>query len=144
ELALEEYVRARDVLETAGPSAELAMAHMRIAGLRTFELDDAGCVEAARHAARIAEAIGADFERIWARSFEALGLAGSDLGAGFELLERCYQEAAARGYWMIAGNLTWNEIHAITGSSTSSRETPSWRRSTPPVSGSTTASRHSR
>ncbi len=126
ELALEEYVRARDVLETAGPSAELAMTYMRIAGLRTFELDDEGCVEAARHGAEIAEAIGADFERIWARSFEALGLAGRDVDAGLELLERCYREAAAKGYWMIAANLTWNEIwtrvHLLQGELDSRRE----------------------
>ena len=68
-----EYERARDVLANAGPSAELAMAYVRLAGLEVFELDFARCLEAARNAVEIAEAAGADFERVY-------GLASSGSG----------------------------------------------------------------
>ena len=68
-----EYVRARDVLEAEGPSAELAMAHMRLAGLDAFELDYQGCLEHSRRAVEIAEQAGADYERVWALGFLGSG-----------------------------------------------------------------------
>ena len=43
----ESYEAARSVLEAVGPSADLATAYVRIAGLRVFEFDYDGCVEAA-------------------------------------------------------------------------------------------------
>jgi class 3 adenylate cyclase len=111
ELARVEYERARDVLAAAGPSAELAMAYMRLAGLHVFELDFEGCLAAARNAVEIAEAAGADFERIYALSF--LGLGHIDAGKperGLEILEACYEEASAKEYWDIAQNVSWNDI----------------------------------
>jgi class 3 adenylate cyclase len=111
EEARDEYVLARDVLEAEGPSAELAMAHMRLAGLDAFELDYAGCLEHARRAVEIAERAGADYERVWATGFLALGLLDSgDHEHGFEVMDQCYDEAAEKGYWIIANNMTFNDV----------------------------------
>ncbi|MFL5891760.1 MAG: AAA family ATPase [Solirubrobacterales bacterium] len=111
DLAREEFETARDVLETAGPSAELALAHMRLAGLDAFELDYAGCLAEARTAMAIAEQAGAEFERVWARGFVALGLIDSgDLEAGLELVDVTYEEAVANEFWQIASNIAWNDI----------------------------------
>jgi class 3 adenylate cyclase len=109
--ARQEFEQARDVLATAGPSAELAMAHMRLAGLHAFELDYQGCLEAARTAVEIAERAGADFERLWALGFVGLGLLDSgEVERGFEVMDTCFLEAKAREYWPIAGNVAWNDI----------------------------------
>jgi class 3 adenylate cyclase/tetratricopeptide (TPR) repeat protein len=106
-----EYELARDVLEKEGPSAELAMAHMRLAGLDAFELDYQGCLKHSRRAARIAEEAGADYERVWALAFIALGLLDSgQQDRGFEVMDECYEEAVEKGYWMIANNITFNDI----------------------------------
>ena len=106
-----EYVRARDVLEAEGPSAELAMAHMRLAGLDAFELDYQGCLEHSRRAVEIAEQAGADYERVWALGFLSLGLLDSgEHERGFRVMNECYAEAVDKGYWIIAGNMTFNDV----------------------------------
>jgi class 3 adenylate cyclase len=111
EAARVEYERARDVLAGEGPSAELAMAYVRLAGLDVFELDFAGCLEASRNAVEIAEAAGADYERVYALSF--LGLGYIDAGEperGLEILDEAYASASANDYFHIAQNVTWNDI----------------------------------
>jgi len=111
DLAREQFETARDVLETVEPSAELALAHMRIAGLDAFELDYAGCLAEARTAVEIAERAGAEFERLWAQGFVALGLIDSgDLEEGLALVDQTYEEAVAKGFSQIAGNIAWNDI----------------------------------
>jgi class 3 adenylate cyclase len=111
DLARIEYERARDVLETEGPSGQLAMAYVRLAGLHAFELDYSGCLEAARKAVEIAEAAGADYERVYGLSFLALGyLDSGEHAEGFEIMDLCYREASAKGYWQVAQNVTWNDI----------------------------------
>jgi class 3 adenylate cyclase len=111
ELARAEYERARDVLEKEGPSGELAMVHVRLAGLHAFELDYAGCLDAAHKAVEIAEAAEADYERVYGLSFLALGYLDSGKHSeGFEIMDLCYREAAAKGYWQVTQNVTWNDI----------------------------------
>jgi class 3 adenylate cyclase/tetratricopeptide (TPR) repeat protein len=106
-----EFDRAREVLEPEGPSAELAMVHMRLAGLDAFQLDYKGCLEHSRRAAEIAEQAGADFERVWALGFVALGLLDSgDHEHGFRVMDECFDEAVEKGYWVIANNMTFNDI----------------------------------
>jgi class 3 adenylate cyclase/tetratricopeptide (TPR) repeat protein len=111
EPALEEFERAKSVLEEAGPSAELAVAHMRIAGLRAFDLDYQGCRRAAEAAMEIAKQAGAEYERVWALAFLALGLidAGTP-AAGLKLMDECFAEAQKRGYWHVAYNVTYNDV----------------------------------
>jgi class 3 adenylate cyclase/tetratricopeptide (TPR) repeat protein len=111
EAARVEYVRARDVLADAGPSAELAMAYVRLAGLDVFELDFAGCLKHSRSAVEIAEAAGADYERVYALSFLALGyIDAGEPERGLEILDEAYQSASANDYFHIAQNITWNDI----------------------------------
>ena len=111
EAARVEYVRARDVLADAGPSAELAMAYVRLAGLDVFELDYVGCLKHSRSAVEIAEAAGADYERVYALSFLALGYIDSgEPERGLEILDEAYESANANDYFHIAQNVTWNDI----------------------------------
>jgi class 3 adenylate cyclase len=111
DLAREQFETARDVLQTVEPSAELALAHMRLAGLDAFELNYAGCLAEARTAVEIAERAGAEFERVWAQGFVALGLIDSgDLEEGLALVDVTYEEASAKEFRQIAGNIAWNDI----------------------------------
>ena len=111
DLARQEFETARDVLDTVGPSAELALAHMRLAGLDAFELDYAGCLTEARTAVEIAGQAGAEFERVWALGFVGLGLFDAgDVGQGFDVMDQAYREAQEREFWQIAGNIAWNDI----------------------------------
>ena len=120
------------VLEPAGPSADLSMAHQRLAGMSAFELDYRGCLESAQRAVEIAEQVGADLERVWALGFVALGyIDGGDAGARPGPDGRVFsRKLARRGYSQIASNVAWNNIwtrtHMMlsgsrTGSSDSSR-----------------------
>jgi class 3 adenylate cyclase len=107
---------AREALEREGPSAELALAYIRISGLHSFALDYERGRIAGERGAEIAEQASADFERLWALSFVALAEPGA---RGFELFERIYEEAIDKGYSIIAGNVTYNEVwgrvHSLVG-----------------------------
>lgn len=115
--SLETVERARETLAADGPSAELALADIRIAGLYAFQLDYDSCRVVAERGIEIAEQAGADFERLWARSFLALGYFGTN--RHLELFEECYDEAMAKGYSIIAGNTThneiWDRVHCLAG-----------------------------
>lgn len=120
DLALRDYESARATLEAEGPSAELALAYMRIAGLHLFELDDARALGAAQRAVEIATQAGADHERVWSESFLAVALFGSGrVEEGLERMDRVASEAIRKGYWYIAQNVLFNEIwtrtHAMLG-----------------------------
>jgi class 3 adenylate cyclase len=106
-----EYERARDVLAGEGPSPELAMVYVRLAGLAAFELDFQGCLEAARNAVEIAEATDADVERLYALGFLGLGyLDSGEADRGFAVLDEAYQAAVAHEAWHVAQNVAWNDI----------------------------------
>jgi class 3 adenylate cyclase len=115
--AYRDFEAARDVLEKEGPSSELALAYLRIAGIHAFQLDYGACLAAAERAVEIAELASADFERVWSLTHLALGHFGTS--REFEILDRCYQEALAKGYGLIAGNTLYNEIwdrvHTLAG-----------------------------
>jgi class 3 adenylate cyclase len=115
--AMEQFEHARAALEREGPSAELALAYLRIAGIHAFQLDYAQCLAAAERAVEIAEQASADFERLWALSFVAVGHYGT--AREFTLLDQCFHEALAKGYLIIASNSLYNEIwdrvHCVAG-----------------------------
>jgi class 3 adenylate cyclase len=115
--SLETVEQARETLAEDGPSAELALADIRIAGLYAFELEYETCREVAERGETIAEEAGADFERLWARSFLALGYFGT--ARHLDLFAECYEEALAKGYSIIAGNTThneiWDRVHCLAG-----------------------------
>ncbi|TMF56892.1 MAG: hypothetical protein E6I16_13635, partial [Chloroflexi bacterium] len=111
DLARAEYQRARAILEPFGPSADLAIAYVRLAGLAGFNKDHEQGVTLATEAVRIAEAAGADAARIFAYGYigdnlEALG----KVEEGLQWLDRSYLEAAERGFDWIASVALYNSI----------------------------------
>jgi class 3 adenylate cyclase/predicted negative regulator of RcsB-dependent stress response len=115
--AMEAVEQAREALEREGPSAQLALAYIRIAGFHAFRLDYDLCRVAAERGAEIAEQASADFERVWALSFVALGWFGT--AREFELFSRIYEESIEKGYSIIAGNTIhneiWDRVHTLAG-----------------------------
>jgi class 3 adenylate cyclase len=115
--ALQDFEQARQALEREGPSAELALAYVRIAGLHAFQLSYADCRVAAERAVEIAEEASADFERLWAVSYAALGYCGTE--RQFTIFDQCFQEALAKDYAIIAGNARhnemWSRVHTLAG-----------------------------
>src|SRR5205085_3010510 len=96
--AHEETEHARRVLEKHGPSAELAVAYVRLAGLYKFEFDEARSIDMATKAVEVATAAGADFERVWAKSWLAFALLDSGPTAeAMEMLDECFDEALRSG-----------------------------------------------
>jgi tetratricopeptide (TPR) repeat protein len=108
-----EYEAARDRLEEDGPSEDLALAYVRLAGLAAFQLDGRRAIEMARRAVEIGGEAGADAPRIWAYTF--LGLGSVQLGRageGLEYLDLSYREATAAGLDVIAVNALHNAVIA--------------------------------
>jgi class 3 adenylate cyclase len=115
--AMEQFEHAREALEREGPSAELALAYLRIAGIHAFRLEYDQCLVAAERAVEIAEQASADFERVWALATAALGYYGT--AREFTLMDQCFREALAKGYVVVASNVLYNEIwdrvHSVVG-----------------------------
>ena len=117
DLAHEEFERARFILEQHPPSALLAMAYMRLAGLYQFD-KDRRALETAKNAVEVARLAGADFERVWAQSFLALALVDAgETAQARSLLDECFSEAQRRGFSMITQNIayndTWTRLHTM-------------------------------
>ncbi|TMD67102.1 MAG: adenylate/guanylate cyclase domain-containing protein [Chloroflexi bacterium] len=113
DLARREYESARATLEPIGPSPDLAIAYVRLAGLAGFNKEHEQGAQLATRAVEIAEAAGADADA--ARIF-AYGYVGDNLEAmgkveeGLKWLDRSYLEAAERGYDWIAGVALYNSV----------------------------------
>jgi predicted ATPase/class 3 adenylate cyclase len=104
-----EYEKALQALEPAGPSRDLALAYMRLAGLHLFNLDAVQGAELAEKASATAIAADAEDMRIWALNFQGLAVAyRGDYSGGVELLEQSAREALDRGLYNIAGNALHN------------------------------------
>src|ERR687885_748424 len=118
DLSYEETEHARRVLEEHGPSADLALAYIRLAGLYKFEFDNEHSIAMAEKAVEVASAAGADFERLWARAWVAF--AHVDTGRTTEAmatLDETFEEAQRAGYSFIAQNIayneTWTRLHLL-------------------------------
>src|SRR5918912_1106602 len=110
DLSYEETEHAGRVLEEHGPSAELALAYIRLSGLAKFEFDNERSLEMAENAVDVASAAGAEFERIWAKSWVAFALI--DTGRTVEamrMLDDAFDEAQRAGFSFIAHNIAYNE-----------------------------------
>src|SRR5205085_4243880 len=113
-----EFDRARAILELHAPSADLALAYMRLASAYMFNFDRRA-LETATRAVEVGRAAGADFERVWATSFLALVLfeRGRDAEAQ-GLLDESFEEANRRGYFYIVHNIAyndaWTKLHTMT------------------------------
>jgi class 3 adenylate cyclase len=109
DLALAEYERVRLELEPIGPSEDLALTHVRLAGMRLFQFDGEGTVRHAEESIRIAEAAGAHMPRIWGMQFLGGGLCMiGRYDEGIDLVDQSYEEAMARGLYTVARNSAFN------------------------------------
>ena len=109
DLALAEYERVRQELEPLGPSEDLAMTYVRLAGMRLFQFDGEGTVRHAEEAIRIAEAADAPMPRIWGMQYLGGGLC--QLGRyeeGIGLIDQSYELAMERGLYTVAHNSLFN------------------------------------
>jgi class 3 adenylate cyclase len=118
--AADDFAHALDVLERHGPTEDLALAYIRIAGLHKFELDHEPALEAAERALAVAEAAGADALLAWAHSWHAI--AAYDAGRTSEAeaeLEDAFRESVERGYAFVALNIAYNDawvrLHTLRG-----------------------------
>ena len=107
-LALGEYEHARDTLEPSGPSADLALAYLRLSAMASFQTDRQRALPLAEKAIAVAEQAGADAIRIWA--YNALGLAEPDLDRASVLIDRSLNEALERNLFVIAENALHNSM----------------------------------
>ena len=107
--AKQEYEKAREILEAAGPSEDLANTYVRLSGLGVFDFDNDMGRTLAEKAIATAEAAGVDQPRVWAYNFLgcALGFEGK-VEEGLDYLERSYREALERGWYFIASNALHN------------------------------------
>ncbi|HYZ46036.1 MAG TPA: AAA family ATPase, partial [Actinomycetota bacterium] len=111
DLAAEDYERARAMLEPRGPSADLALAYLRISGLHTFEMNAEQAHSAATKAVDLANRVGDSQTQAWALSF--LGLAQVDLGEieeGLANMDLAYRNASEAGHMYVAANIVYNDL----------------------------------
>lgn len=111
DLARTELERAREVLEPLGASEDLAMLHVRLAGLNMVELEGEAAVASATLAAELAGEVGADAPRIWAYGYLGVGLAYvGRLAEGLEYLDQSFREALSKGLFLIAADSLYQGI----------------------------------
>jgi class 3 adenylate cyclase/tetratricopeptide (TPR) repeat protein len=111
DLAVEQFEKARDVLEPGGPSEDLALAYMRLGSLLIWNAQLDNALEQLRRAVEIAERAGADLPRVWSLIF----LGGVEVGlghvqAGFAHLDESYHASVAAGYRFQVFNVTYNSL----------------------------------
>jgi class 3 adenylate cyclase/tetratricopeptide (TPR) repeat protein len=111
DLAREQYERARDVLETAGPSEALAVAYIRLSGLAAFDRSgDLGLADAVR-ASEVAQAAGSGMALAWSWNFIALAkVSNGQVEEGFKHMEESYQAAHEGGHNFQVGNAVYNAV----------------------------------
>ncbi|MDP9325550.1 MAG: adenylate/guanylate cyclase domain-containing protein, partial [Candidatus Dormibacteraeota bacterium] len=106
-----EYEAARDSLLDKSPTRELAIAHVRLAGIHVFAERAEEAQAAATEAVRVAEAAAADDVKAWALNFLGISLlAQGREDEGFEHLDRSYRDAMAMGLHFYAGNACYNDL----------------------------------
>jgi len=116
ERARREYEHVRDTLDPLGPSAELAQAYTRLAGMELFAVRPHQSRALAERASSIARDAQAEASRLWADVFVGsaeLGIGVTREGpgkTGLATLERVRREAAAQDLGWIASNALFNEL----------------------------------
>jgi class 3 adenylate cyclase len=109
DLAREQFERARDMLEPAGPSEALAIAYIRLSGLATFDRATPESLEDAKRAAWIAEQAKADMALAWSWNFIALAEIGlGQVTQGLAHLEDSYRAAVNGSHMFQIGNAMFN------------------------------------
>ena len=116
DLAREQFIRARDVLETQGPSEALAVAYIRLSGLDLFnKFGGEGLLDAER-AAAIAKQAGSSMALAWSWNFIALAnIHAGNVEAGFRYMSDSYRAAVEGNHYFQASNAvfnaTWAAVH---------------------------------
>jgi len=106
-----EYELARQVLEPQGPSRDLALAYIRLAGLHVFNHEAAAAQVVAEKAIQTAASADAADMGIWAHNFLGLAIAfQGDYPAGIQHMEQSAQDAVDRGLNNIAGDALNNLV----------------------------------
>jgi predicted ATPase/class 3 adenylate cyclase len=109
DLARNQFLKARDVLETAGPSEALAIAYIRLAGLAIFDMGRGEGLVEAKRAAEIAEQAGSSLALAWSWSFMALAEIGlGEVELGFKHLDKSFNAAVAGDFYFQKGNAAFN------------------------------------
>ncbi|HET7466088.1 MAG TPA: AAA family ATPase [Candidatus Dormibacteraeota bacterium] len=126
DLAREQFIRARDVLETQGPSEALAVAYLRLSLLASIHEGGSAGLEEAHKAAEIARHAGSAMALAWSWNFIALPtIATGHLDEGFEYFERSYVSAREGNFHFqtlnAIYNASWCAIHVGRG-----REARKW------------------
>ena len=116
DLAREQFTRAKDVLETAGPSEALAVAYVRLSGLEVFDSGGDYGLDYARRAAEIARAAGSSMALAWSWNFAAVGLVYTGrIAEAYKYFEDSYAAAVKGGHDFqmrnAIGNAAWTAIH---------------------------------
>jgi hypothetical protein len=87
------------------------MVHVRLAGLNMVELEGEAAVASATLAAEMAGKVGADAPRIWSYGYLGVGLAYlGRLREGLEYLDQSFQEALAKGLFLIAADALYQGV----------------------------------
>jgi class 3 adenylate cyclase len=116
DLAREQFMRARDVLETQGPSEALAVAYIRLSGLDLFDkLGGPGLAEGMR-AAEIAKAAGSSMAMAWSWNFIAMAkMSVGDVEEGFRYMEDSFRAGTEGNHYFQVRNAifngSWMAIH---------------------------------
>jgi predicted ATPase/class 3 adenylate cyclase len=116
DVAREHFLRAKEVLETAGPSEALAVAYIRNSGLAAFDQGgDAGLADALR-AEEIARQAGSSMALAWSWNFIALAkVQTGHIEEGFRYLEDSYRAAVEGDHYFqkrnAIFNAAWTAVH---------------------------------
>lgn len=106
-----DYELALPILEAAGPSEDLALVTIRLAGLAAFDLDSADARRLAAQAKEIAAAIGSDSARLLAEVFEGIGLMWQGrIDEGLDVIDRSEESAARLGLDWVSSNASANAV----------------------------------
>ena len=120
--ALQAYEQARHELEPFGPSRDLALACVRLAGCQAQDLNATGAIEWSRKAIEIAELVGSEEARVQALNYLAGGLLESgSVEDGLATFDHGFREAMRLDLYSVAvvmlNNLTVGRCELFLASS---------------------------
>jgi tetratricopeptide (TPR) repeat protein len=112
--ATRQYEIARGDLEVHGPSEDLALAYIRLAGMRASDLEPADAERMAERALHVADACGCVEHRIAATDWLGMSmcLAGK-LDTGLAELDRSRNDARVRGLHLLEANVAAHTLSVL-------------------------------
>ena len=112
--SLREFELARAALEQAGPSEDLALAYIRLSGLRAFELEAEEAERLAQRAVVVADEAGSVEQRIAATDWHGLAMClAGNLDAGLAELDRSRADARARMLYPTESRVLIHELSVL-------------------------------